>query len=79
MSTVLGKIKKVLTGDDRWEVRRTIWPYKDGWGTYNPARGMVLDTGLTKEQAQAACDELNGGAWIQERIDLEKEIDNERA
>lgn len=43
----------------RWVVRRTIWPYRDGYGTYCPRKRMVLDTGLTKEQAIAACRELN--------------------
>ena len=42
-----------------WEVRRTIWPYKEGWGVYHPRSHTVLDTGLPKEEAQARCDELN--------------------
>ncbi len=47
-------------GLDRWEVRRTIWPYPDGWGTYNPFTNTVCDTGLpTKEEAQARADALN--------------------
>jgi hypothetical protein len=56
------KVKKALRaiGLDRWEVRQTIWPYPDGWGTYNPFTRTVLDTGLsTKEEAQRRCDEMN--------------------
>ena len=44
---------------EKWKVRRTIWPYEDGWGVYNPKSRTVLDTGLTKEDAQRRCDELN--------------------
>jgi hypothetical protein len=43
----------------RWVVRRTIWPYRDGWGTYCPRKNMVLDTGLSKERATELCKELN--------------------
>lgn len=49
---------KLLTRD-KWEVRRTIWPYRDGWGVYNPGTRTILDTGLTKERAQHICDEMN--------------------
>jgi hypothetical protein len=48
----------------RWMLIRTIWPYKEGYGTYRKNRltgeRMVLDTGLTKEEAQYSADELNG-------------------
>lgn len=47
----------------KWKVIRTIWPYPEGWGVYkrNPwtNKKTLLDYGLTKEQAQAACDEAN--------------------
>jgi hypothetical protein len=43
----------------KWEVRRTIWPYKEGYGVYHPRQRVILSTGLTKEQAQAECDSLN--------------------
>ena len=56
--SIAKKLKRWLTGD-HWEVRRTIWPFKDGYGTYHPASKTILDTGLTREQAQAACDQLN--------------------
>jgi hypothetical protein len=52
------KILKVLQ-IDKWVVRRTIWPYPDGYGTYNPFRNTVLDTGLTKEEAERRCKLLN--------------------
>ena len=48
---------KMLLGDV-WEVRRCLFPYPEGYGTYNPYRGMILDTGLSKEEAQRRCDEL---------------------
>lgn len=44
---------------DRWEVLPTIWPYKPGYGLYNPARNMVLDTGLTRDEADRRCIEEN--------------------
>lgn len=53
------RIKKRLAGD-WWEVRKTIWPFPEGYGTYNPGKRMILDTGLTKERAQQICDQLNG-------------------
>lgn len=56
--SVLKKIVN-MAKDDVWEVRRTIWPYPDGWGTYNPGARTVLDTGLSREEAQARCDALN--------------------
>lgn len=43
-----------------WIVRRCGWPYPGGYASYLPARKTILDTGLTREAAQAACDELNG-------------------
>ena len=49
--------KRLMAG--KWEVRRTIWPYKDGWGTYNPLTRTIADTGLTKPEAEARCRELN--------------------
>lgn len=47
---------------DKWEVVRTIWPYRDGYGTYNRSRRTLLDSGLTKEHAQRNCDALNAEA-----------------
>lgn len=42
-----------------WVVRRTIWPYKPGWGTFNRRTNTLLDSGLTQKQAQDICDQLN--------------------
>ena len=47
-------------GKGHWEVIRTIWPYKHGYGTINKKKKMVLDTGLSKEEAVSRCKELNG-------------------
>lgn len=54
-------IKKLIRQEtgNRWEVRKTIWPFPEGYGTYNPYRKMILDTGLTKERAQKICDDMN--------------------
>lgn len=46
-------------GRGDWVVRRTIWPYEHGWGTYNPKTKTVLDTGLSKVEAKRRCRELN--------------------
>jgi len=45
----------------RWRVCRTGFPYTYGYGTYKKTiRGKILlDSGLTKEEAKAACKELN--------------------
>ena len=49
--------------EPKWKVIRTIWPYPEGWGVYKEdffgGKRTVLDTGLTKEQAQEECDKLN--------------------
>ena len=56
----LSKFFPKSKGEGYWEVRRTIWPYPDGWGTYNPVTKTVLDTGLpTRARAQRICDQLN--------------------
>lgn len=52
------QFKKFL-GAGPWEVRKTIWPYKEGYGTYNPITRTIADTGLSREEAQLRCDELN--------------------
>jgi len=43
----------------QWIIARTIWPYPDGWGTYHPSTETIMDTGLSKEEAQKRCDALN--------------------
>ena len=52
------KMWRWLTGD-WWTPRRCCWPYDEGYATYNPAKHMILDTGLTLEQAEQICHELN--------------------
>lgn len=42
-----------------WVVRKCKYPYPEGYGTYNWAKKMILDTGLTKEEAKVICKELN--------------------
>ena len=54
----MGLLKSII--GDVWEVRRCLFPYPEGYATYNPYKRTILDTGLTKEEAQRICDELNG-------------------
>ena len=45
---------------DEWVTIRTIWPYKEGWGVYNPKRRTCLETGLpTEAEARAICNREN--------------------
>lgn len=53
------KIPSVLKRSNHWETRRTIWPYPNGYGTYNAKARILLDVGLSPEEAQARCRELN--------------------
>ena len=47
----------------KWKVAKTIWPYKPGYGVYKQNRltgaRTILDTGLTKADAEAECKRLN--------------------
>lgn len=47
----------------KWKVARTIWPYPEGYGTYREniitGERTILDTGLTREAAEASAKELN--------------------
>lgn len=47
--------KDLLTGSfpNDWEVRRTIWPFEDGYGVYSPSRRTMLNHGLSKTTAEA--------------------------
>lgn len=51
-------ILKWLVGD-KWILVRTIWPYPEGYGTYNKFRRTLLDSGLTKLEAIETCKDLN--------------------
>jgi hypothetical protein len=58
-------VKAILnSGWSKWKAARTIWPYPDGWGTYreNHLTGerTILDTGLSKDDAEKKAKELNG-------------------
>lgn len=44
---------------DWWVVRRCYFPYPEGYATYNTFRKTVLDTGLSKIEAEKTCNELN--------------------
>lgn len=57
MKTIRRKLKQALMG--KWEVRKLLFPYPEGYGTYHTGKRTLLDTGLSKEQAQQICDELN--------------------
>ena len=56
---MLNKLWRKLTGN-WWEVRRCGFPYDEGYGTCNIRKRIVLDTGLTKEEAEHYCRQLNG-------------------
>lgn len=43
----------------KWRVARTIWPYPPGYGTYCKGCMTVVDTGLSKEEAEQAAAKLN--------------------
>ena len=49
---------KWLIGD-WWVVRRCTWPYQEGYATFNKYKNTVLDTGITKQEAEEICKELN--------------------
>lgn len=42
-----------------WVVRKCGFPLKEGYGVYNRDTRTILDTGLTREEAQKICDDLN--------------------
>jgi len=45
--------------NDWWEVRACEWPYPEGFAIYHRGRGMILDMGLTYEQAAKLCEQYN--------------------
>ena len=53
------KIIKSLIKSEPWVVRKCLFPYPEGYATYNVKTRTILDTGLTKEQAIETCRELN--------------------
>jgi len=42
-----------------WEVRVCYFPYPEGYATFNRFKNTVLDTELSKEEAQRRCDVMN--------------------
>ncbi len=53
----LGFIKALLKG--RWTVVMSGWPYAEGYATYHSRTNTILDTGLTKSEAEEECRKLN--------------------
>jgi len=46
----------------QWIVRKVIWPYLGGYGVYNKRHKTILDVGLSREQAEYICKQLNDKA-----------------
>lgn len=42
-----------------WVIKKSIFPYKEGYCTYNQKKKLILDTGLTKDDAKTICRQLN--------------------
>lgn len=53
------KLRNLFKHKHKWEIIRSIWPYKDGWGTWCVRCHTVVDTGLSKAAAQRAVKDLN--------------------
>lgn len=49
---------KLFQHRHRWEVIKTIWPYPEGYGTYCRGCHTVVDTGLSREDAERCAAEL---------------------
>lgn len=54
---IVKKIDQMING--KWEVRKLIWPYPEGYGTFHTGKRTLLDTVKTREEAQRLCDEYN--------------------
>ena len=48
------------THQHTWEVVRTVWPYRIGWGIACKECKTVLLEGLPKAEVQAAMDKITG-------------------
>ncbi len=55
---IRAKLKKACNPGP-WEARKCLWPYPEGYATYNVKTHTILDTGLTKEQAEKIAERLN--------------------
>lgn len=54
-------LKNIFWG--KWKITRTIWPYPEGYGVIRhhllTGERVLLDTGLSHEEAEKSCKELN--------------------
>jgi hypothetical protein len=50
--------KRYILGD-WWTVRHCMFPFFNGYCTYNQYKKTILDTGLRYERAKKICEELN--------------------
>lgn len=57
--TIFGVISRFFK-PKYWVVKKCGFPHAQGYATYNWKKKMILDTGLSKEEAKAICRELNG-------------------
>ena len=63
MLEILESLKsKVVNHTHHWTVRRTIWPFPEGWGTVCDGCQTILDTGLPEWQAKECATQLNAEA-----------------
>ena len=46
----------------RWRIIRTIWPYEDGWGVYCPRCRTMLESGMSKLDAEWIAEAENARA-----------------
>lgn len=52
-------LRRILRYKAKWKVIPTIWPYKSGYGVYDPFSRCLLEHGLTLREAEQKCEELN--------------------
>jgi hypothetical protein len=45
---------------DVWKPVKSNWPWPEGYAVHNRRRNLVLEVGLTKEEALTRCNLLNG-------------------
>lgn len=62
IKVMLRKLLWILRGRaNGWKLCKTGWPYEVGYGTWRwqGYRKVLLDSGLTREQAEECLEELN--------------------
>lgn len=57
----MGFLRDLFKHKHNWKAIKTIWPYPDGYGVYCAGCNKVVDTGLSKKQAQTIAKEMNEG------------------